>query len=154
MKKNYFFIISAVIIFVLEWFQPLVHYPFFLFPVFVVPFLLLSRDNVSDLLPVVLASLFFDFFSGFRFGFSTLVILGIFLSIHLIKNFIDIDPRAPVIIFLLACVFVVEYILLFSILSPLTLGFSNLSVIFVETGILFIFTFFMFDRIVKTDVIR
>jgi len=121
MTRTNFFIISSVIIFILERvLQPLFSFPVFIFPVFVVLLGLLSVGDILAYLPhVAIAALCFDFFSGLPFGWMTIAMLAIFLTIYLARNFLNITSGSLIFTVILYLVFITEYFFLLSIrVSP------------------------------------
>lgn len=121
MIKPQFFITSSVIIFILERvLQPLFSFPIFIFPVFIVLFGLLSAGDILTYLPhVTIAALCFDFFSGLPFGWMTIAMLAIFLTIYLARNFLNITSGSLIFTVILYLVFITEYFFLLSIrVSP------------------------------------
>jgi hypothetical protein len=110
-----------VIIFILERvLQPLFSFPVFIFPVFVVLLGLLSVGDILAYLPhVAIAALCFDFFSGLPFGWMTIAMLAIFLTIYLARNFLNITSGSLIFTVILYLVFITEYFFLLSIrVSP------------------------------------
>lgn len=143
------FFISSAIIFVLERTLSVVApWPIFIFPVFVVLFGLSSAGGILAYLPqVAVVALFFDFFSGLTFGFMTIAILAVFLTIYLAKTFFNVDGKSPIILFAVSLVFLVEYFLILSIkISPRALV-PQAPIILVETVVLFILMKFFFGKL-------
>lgn len=148
MSRPQFFIIASVVIFVVERVLPmLVFWPVFIFPVFAILFMLTSRNDFHDLLYVIAASIFFDFFSGLTLGFMTLAILVVCLSIFLAKKFISIDGHSAISTFAFGLIFTAEYILLFSFGSSIGAILQNWLFILIETTILSIVFIFLFRRV-------
>lgn len=115
MSRVQFFVIGSAVIFVLERALPaLISWPLFLFPVFAVLFLLTSKSDAADLPYVAAASIFFDFFSGRQFGFFTLTLMTICLSIYLFKGRINTNAESFFSLFFYSLIFVFGFLLLLS----------------------------------------
>ena len=148
MTRTHFFIISSVIIFILERvLQPLFSFPVFIFPVFIVLFGLLSAGDILVYLPhVAIAALCFDFFSGLPFGWMTIAILAVFLTIYLARSFLNISSGLLIFTVVLYLVFITEYFFLLSIrISPRFL-ISQIAFISVEAIILLIPVKFLLQK--------
>ena len=147
MTRPQFFLISSAIIFLLERILPaLTSWPVFIFPVFVILFMLTSKGGASELPYIIIASFIFDFFSGLSFGLLTIAILIVFLTIHLTKIFLNIKDRSPIFILILSLVFVFEYFFLLSVKISPRLVISQAPVILLETVVLLIFMGVMFRK--------
>ncbi len=140
MTRTKFFIISSAIIFILERiFQPLFSFPIFIFPVFIVLFALLSAGDILAYLPhVAIATLFFDFFSGLPFGWMTIAMLAVFLTIYLARNFLNIHGGSLIFTAVLYLVFIFEYFFLLSIRFSPRFVISQTPLILAESVILLI----------------
>ncbi|MEK7153989.1 MAG: hypothetical protein AAB792_00330, partial [Patescibacteria group bacterium] len=147
-----FFIISSAVIFVLERVLSIVvPWPIFIFPVFVVLFGLLSTGDILAYLPyVAVAAIFFDFFSGLPFGWFTIAMLAVFLTIYLAHHFLNIGSGSFVFTALLYLVFITEYFLLLSIRSSPRFVISQAAVIAAEAIILLIPMRFLFGKLPTT----
>jgi hypothetical protein len=64
---------------------------------------------------LAIVALFFDPFSGLPFGWMTIAILAVFLTIYLARNFLDIAGKPLLFISAIYLVFVFEYFFLLSI---------------------------------------
>ncbi len=148
MTQTKFFIISSAIIFVLERvLQPLFSFPIFIFPVFIVLFGLLNAGDILAYLPhVAIAALFFDFFSGLPFGWFTIAILAVFLTIYLARSFLNIGRGSFIFTAVLYLVFIAEYFFLLSIRISPRFVISQAPLIFIEAVTLFIFMRVMFIK--------
>ena len=140
MTQTKFFIISSAIIFALERvLQPLFSLPIFIFPIFIVLFGLLSAGDILAYLPhVAIATLCFDFFSGLPFGWMTIAMLAVFLTIYLARNFLNIRGGSLIFTTVLYMVFIAEYFFLFSIRVSPRFVISQITVISAEAIILLI----------------
>lgn len=147
MTRTKFFIISSAIIFILERvLQPLFSFPIFIFPIFIILFGLLNAGDILAYLPhVAIAALFFDFFSGIPFGWLTIVMLAVFLTIYLARNFLNISSGSLVFTAVLYLVFVFEYFFLLSIRTP-RLVISQIAIILAEAMILLIPVKFLIQK--------
>lgn len=110
----YQFLIAVSSIFLAERLLPFSIYPFF--TIFV---LLRSSVFKQDFTRIMLVSPVFDLFSGFNFGFFSLVILFLALSIKLVGKLLTFTSQSGFITYLTWLIFTVETILLFMIkISP------------------------------------
>jgi hypothetical protein len=148
MSQTKFFIISSAAIFVLERALSVISpWPVFIFPVFVVLFGLSVAGDILAYLPhVAVAALFFDFFSGFPFGWFTLAILAVFISIYLAKTFFNINGKPPIFSLVVSLIFVFEYFLLLSIKTSLGALVSQAPLILTESAILLFLMRFLFQK--------
>ncbi|MEX2053074.1 MAG: hypothetical protein WD898_02495 [Candidatus Paceibacterota bacterium] len=144
MKKLHFLIFVLIVFAVERLLGPVIHMASLIFPIFVILFTMMStNDSVSDLSYILVATIFFDLLSGFRFGILTLVVSVVFISIYFSKELLNVDRRSPAFIFFLAFVFITEYILLFSTFTPIKISVSNISSIVIQTAVvLFIMALF------------
>lgn len=150
MTRPKFFIISSAIIFILERIlQPLFSFPIFIFPVFVILFVLTSKKDTDELPYIIIASFIFDFFSGFTFGWLTVAILVVFITIYLVKAFFNIDGKSPVLSLVISLIFIFEYFLLLSIKTSPRLLIFQAPLIFSESVILLIPMRFLLQRFLK-----
>jgi hypothetical protein len=149
MTQTKFFIIFSVIIFVLERiFQPLFSFPVFIFPLFAIFFGLSAAGDILIYLPyLAIVALFFDFFSGLPFGWMTIAVLAVFLTIYLARNFLDIAGKPLLFISAIYLVFVFEYFFLLSIESSLHFVVSQSWFILIESLILMALFKFIFRRL-------
>ncbi len=139
------FLIFVLIVFVAErLLGPNIPMASLVFPIFIIVFAMMSGNNVvSDLSYILIATVFFDLLSGFQFGVLSLVISVVFVSIYFAKELLNIDRRSPALIFFLSFIFVAEYILLFSMFTPIKISISSAGSIVIQTAvILFIMTLF------------
>ncbi len=140
MTRPQFFIISSAVIFILERvFQPLFSFPVFIFPVFIVLFGLLSAGDILTYLPqVAIAALCFDFFSGLPFGWFTIAIFAVFLTIYLARSFLNIRSGPLIFTAALYLFFIFEYFFLLSFRTSPHLVISQAPLILAESAILLI----------------
>ena len=164
MSRQQFFIVTSAIIFVIERVLPtLVSWPIFIFPVFVILFMLTrptfvsqnlggqaSKSDVREISYVAIATLVFDFFSGYYFGFFTIAMLVVVLAIFFFKTRFNINPQSffPLAIYTLIFTFV--YFALLSIKSDPRLILTQAPVIVAETLILFLVFNLAFHKLIKT----
>lgn len=148
MTRTKFFIISSAIIFVLERiFQPLFSFPVFIFPVFVVLLGLLSVGDILAYLPhVAIAVLCFDFFSGLPFGWFTIAMLAVFLTIYLARSFLNINNGSLIFTAVLYLVFIFEYFFLLSVRVSPRFVISQIVVIAAEAIILLVPVKFLLQK--------
>jgi hypothetical protein len=130
----------------MERFQPIFRLSFFIFPVFIVLFMLV-RSAGSDLPYVVGASLIFDFFSGFSFGWVTISILAVYFSIHLAKNFISVSGSSFVLLVLMSLLFVIEYFLILSVKVPRAALLTGFPFLILETIIISVLMIFASKKV-------
>ena len=136
-------------------------WPVFIFPVFVILFMLTrpphsymsvgaSKNNAADLSYITIASLFFDFFSSFRFGFFTLTILAVSVSIYLFKIRFSVGSTSFFSTLIYSLIFVFEFFVLLSTKSNLQLVVTQIPIIIVETMTILLLTrvfFYVFGKI-------
>jgi hypothetical protein len=149
MTQTKFFIIFSAVIFVLERiFQPLFSFPIFIFPLFVIFFGLSAAGDMVKYLPcVAIAALFFDFFSGLPFGWMTIAILIVFLTMYLARIFLDITGRPLIFTTAFYLVFVFEYFFLLSIRISPRFVISQTLFILAESIILLVLLKFLFRKL-------
>ena len=100
-------------IFVVERFLPaIINWPIFIFLIFVILFMLTSKDEARDLFYIAIASIFFDLFSGFRFGFFVIALLLVSLCVHLFKNRINVNTKS----FFLTIVYSLIFVFIFTVI--------------------------------------
>ena len=147
MTRTKFFILSSIIIFALERvLSTMTPWPIFIFPVFVILFGLISDDDITNDLPyVMIAAVFFDFFSGFAFGTLIIAILTVFLTIYLTRLFLNIGGRSLVSTIILSLIFIFEYLFLLSFEMP-KIFLSQALAILAESIILIIPIKFLLQR--------
>ncbi len=145
MTRGYHFVIIVGLIFLFDRLSPIMAIHFiYLFPIFTVMILLGSPKYIQDFQRLAIAGFIFDPFSGFTFGFFSLIIFTMGLTIYLARKQLSVDQNSlfPSIIFFL--IFMTEFHFLLAIKLPLnylvtvlpeTLGYS---IIFY---LLFFFTF-------------
>lgn len=125
-------------IFLLERVLPtLTSWPLFIFPVFVIFFMLTSKSDAHDLLHIAAAALIFDFFSGYRFGFMTFAILAVTLAIVLFKTRFNVNPRFLFFLEIYAIIFIFTYFIILSIRSESSILLSQVLIIILETIVIF-----------------
>jgi hypothetical protein len=148
MTRTKFFIISSAIIFVLERALSIIApWPIFIFPIFVILFVLTSKSDTDGLPYIIIISFIFDFFSGLPFGLLTVAILAVFLTIYLAKAFLSISGRPMIFTLALSLVFVFEYFFLLSVkISPRAV-LSQAPVILLEAVLLLIPMKFLFGKL-------
>ena len=138
MSRTQFFIIGSAVIFLLERGLPaLTNWPFFIFPVFVILFMLVSCNNAADLPHVTVATLLFDFFSGYPFGFFTIAILGLAVAIFIFKSRFNVEPTSFIPLAIYSLLFVFAYFVIVSIKSKSAILLSQVPIIITETLIVF-----------------
>lgn len=148
-RINFFIIISAVV-FVLERILPLVtNWPVFIFPVFVIIFLLTSRHDADELVYVIPVALIFDFFSGYGFGFTTIAIMAIALLIYFFKTRFSVEPGSFLALAIYSLIFTFVYFAILSIRSGPHLIINQVSVIIAETLISFLIFRFLLKYVVR-----
>jgi len=140
MSRAQFFVIGSAVIFVVERVLPaLTSWPVFIFPVFVILFMLTSKNDARDLTLVASSSIVFDLFSGSSFGSFTLIMLAVCLMIYLFKNWIKVEPDSFFTLAIYTAVFTFSYFAILSVKIGSWLIPQTASVIVVETLIFFAF---------------
>ena len=151
MTRLQFFIITSVVIFVLERVLPaLFPSPIFIFPVFAILFLLTSKHDADELVYVIIAALFFDFFSGYRFGFMTLAILAVALAMYFFKTRFNSSSQSPFSLASYSLIFIFIFFAILSIQSDPRLIITQGPAIITETLILFVI-FILWFRVVRVS---
>lgn len=150
MSRTQFFVITSAVIFLLERVLPvLTSWPLFIFPVFAILFLLSSKNDAEELVFVVAISLFFDFFSGYTFGFSTLAILAVVLAVFFFKTRFNVNSQSFFSLAIYTLVFTFAYFAALSIKSAPSLIISQTPTVIIETLILFALFVFSFRKLIK-----
>ena len=151
MTRTKFFIISSVIIFVLERvLSAVVPWPVFIFPVFTILFGLSIAGDILAYLPhIAIAALFFDFFSGLPFGWFTIAILVVFLTIYLARNFLSVGGESLIFALVFSLIFIFEHFFLLSIKTSPRLVISQAPLILFESVILLIFMRVIFRKVIN-----
>lgn len=138
MSRVKFFIIISATVFILERILLLVtNWPVFIFPVFVIIFLLTSRHDAYELVYVVPLALIFDFLSGYGFGFTTIAILAVALLIYFFKTRFNVEPGSFLALAIHSLIFTFIYFAILSIRSRPILILDQAVIITTETLILF-----------------
>lgn len=146
MSRLQFFITSSAVIFLLERILPsLISVQIFFFPVFVILFILTSRDEARELSYIVIPSIFFDVFAGFYFGLFTGSILILYLLICLFKKMIKVEADAYFLIFIYSVFFSFAFIVMISTPSSIVSAIVQWRQIISQTIIVFI-VFLIFSR--------
>lgn len=128
----------------------LTSWPVFIFPVFVILFMLTSKNDTGELPYVAVASLIFDFFSGYRFGFFTFAILAVVLAIFLFKTRFNVDPRSLFSLAVYTLLFIFAYFATLLIKSDLRLMISQAPVIIIQAMAIFLIFTFASRKLTKT----
>ncbi len=102
------FIIWVITIFLIERVLQTLGLPVTLFPIFVI-WLALRGEDLLPISWVIISSLFFDLFSGFPFGFATLAILLVWLTIYLVGKRLNLYSSSIISRVLFTTIFVIEY---------------------------------------------
>lgn len=119
MIRWYYFLVIVLVIFLAERLLPATGLvSISLFPLFAIILLLRSQNYVTDFWRVVISGLIFDGFSGFGFGFLTLIIFLLGLTIYLARNELAISQRSWFSSLTFFILFVIEYQALFLLKSP------------------------------------
>ena len=148
MTRPQFFILGSVVIFLLERALPtLTSWPIFIFPIFVILFLLVSKNDADELVYVAIAVLIFDFFSGYTFGFLALAILAVALAIFFFKTRFNVNSQSFFSLAIYTFIFAFVYLALLSIRSNPRLIITQIPTIVTETTILFLIFNFAFRRV-------
>lgn len=150
MSRPQFFLISSAIIFLLERILPtLTSWPVFIFPVFIILFILTSKSDTDELVYVPAASLFFDFFSGYRFGFFTLAVLTVVLAIFLFKTRFNVSRQSLFSLVIYTFIFTFAYFAIISIMSSPRFLIDQAYTIMVEVIVVFIMFNLVFHKVGK-----
>ncbi|OGN05167.1 MAG: hypothetical protein A2831_01640 [Candidatus Yanofskybacteria bacterium RIFCSPHIGHO2_01_FULL_44_17] len=151
MPRLQFFVTMSVVIFVVERILPLmVSWPIFIFPVLAILFMLTSKNEAREMSYIVIASLFFDFFSGYIFGWATLIILAVVLIIFFFKTRFNVSSQPILSLAIYTLIFTFVYFAILSVKSDLRFMTSQSTAIIIETLILFLIFNFTFRKLVKT----
>ncbi len=127
----------------------LTNWQIFIFPVFVIIFLLTSKRDGEELVYVMIAAFIFDFFSGYRFGFMTFVILVIALAIYLFKTRFNVEPRSFLSLAIYSLIFTLLYFTILSTWSKPSLIIDQFPIITTETLISFFVFNFLFKYVAR-----
>jgi len=150
-SRSQFFIITSAIVFLLERILPaLVPWPIFIFPVFVIFFLLTSKNDIREISYIAVAAIVFDFFSGYHFGFMTLVTLSVTLVIFFFKTRFNSSSQSPFSLALYLLIFIFVFFAILSIKSNPRLILTQAPIVITETLILFVI-FTLWFRIIRVS---
>lgn len=139
MSRKQFFLITTAVIFVTERFLPLLtHWPLFIFPVFAIMFALTAPNDAKNFKEILIASLIFDPFSGYRFGFFTIAIILLMSLIIVFKTRFNIDYRSFFLLGISTIIFTFAYFVIVSIKSDPKLLFFRAAFMLMETAIVFL----------------
>lgn len=121
--------------------------PIFIFPIFVILYLLVSADFGRDIARIIIASLFFDLFSGFPLGYLTLVMIIIGISIFLIKKqFMIVSGWFHIWGILFFCFLIIEFLTISSILVSPPYLLEKMPMILLESVGLYLVMLIMFKK--------
>ncbi|MBI2062944.1 MAG: hypothetical protein HYT61_01735 [Candidatus Yanofskybacteria bacterium] len=144
MSRFKFFLITSAAIFFMERFLPtLASWPVFIYPIFVVIFMLSCKNNTGELSYIVAVSFVFDFFSGYRLGFFTFAILFLALAIFLFKTRFNISQHSLLSFVVYTIIFIFAYFAIFSIGSSSRLIVDRFFFIIIETAAVFLIINFL-----------
>ncbi|MEK7151249.1 MAG: hypothetical protein AAB784_00850 [Patescibacteria group bacterium] len=152
MSRLQFFAVILTVIFVIERIlSMLISWPIFIFPIFIILFLLTSKNDTDELSYVVGATLFFDFFSGFTFGLLTIATFAVSLIIHFLKNRLNINRQSVVSLLIFSLIFIFIYFAILSIALNSRLIINQFLTILIETIIMLLVFIIAFSRLVKNN---
>lgn len=142
------FILVIAVIFFAERLLPFLFFrPMFIFPVFVILFLLASDDFGRDIIRVIIASLFFDLFSGFSLGYFTLAITVMGVSVYFIKKqFMVVSGWSYIWGILFFCLLIIEFLAMSSVLISRSYLLEKLPVILLEGVVLYLVMLVIFKK--------
>lgn len=109
---------------------------FFTFPIFAIAFLVAGHNRLRDLLWLILASLVFDFFSGFEFGFLTGLIIILAPCIQLTRKFLTINSRSLISLLFFSIIFSLGFFFLLMFQLPPRHIFSRLPQLLVQSAVI------------------
>lgn len=112
------FLLITALIFGLERLLPLTGLAISIFPLFLILFLLKSKNYPNDFNWLVGPTLAFDFFSGIQFGLFSLLILGAAGIIYLARQKLAVDQNRLISFFFFYFIFVMGYGVLFWLKLP------------------------------------
>ena len=87
-KAGIFFVSCSVIFFIDRMFVHFFEWQTFLFPISGILFMLEDKNGDGNIIQLVAVSLVFDFFSGYSFGLTTIVLLISVLSGFFLRAFL------------------------------------------------------------------
>ncbi len=137
-RIGFFLVTSAAILFLERILSALTHWPIFIFPVFVFLFMLSSKRDVDESLYVIGVSFIFDFFSGYHFGFFTLVITFMTVAIFFFKTRFSINHQSLFSLAINCFIFVFVYFAILSVGSNMEIMLDQAFFIITETVIVFL----------------
>lgn len=141
MSRPQLILTGSLVLFLLERILPtLIYWPVFIFPVFVILFMLTSRNGAREIPYIVVISLVFDFFSGYHYGFMIIIILFIVSAIIFFKTYFSVDPQSFLSLAVYTLVFSFAYFALISIKSGFRIGelITRIPTITIEIAAVFI----------------
>lgn len=151
MRFKYYLIIVIVIFFAERLAVVSIPWPAFFFPIFSIVFLLLSPKLDDDLLRIIGAGLFFDYFSGFVFGSFTLMILILILVAYFIRRQILIKRDSLISILAYSLSLLTGFIFLYLPAIEFRLILIQTPIILTEGLILTVIYFFLIKKIQSYD---
>lgn len=92
----------------------LTDWPLFVFPLFVIIFILLGRNLVSDITYAAVAGIFFDPFSGYNLGLFMIAILVVSFGTQALKRRINIDRSSFFLVFIFSAIFITLFLIVIS----------------------------------------
>lgn len=116
----------------------LIQGPIFIFPVFAIFFILTGKNDAREITYIAAASVFFDFFSGYTFGFSTFIILVIVLAVFFFKTRFSVNHKSFLSLAVYTMIFTFAHFAILSVKSEPQLIVSQAAAIITETMILFL----------------
>ena len=155
MSRLQFFIIGSAVIFLLERVLPvLASWPLFIFPVFIILFMLTSKSDADELVYVFAASFIFDFFSGYRFSFFTFTIFAVVLAIFLFKTRFNVSRQSLFSLAIYTFIFTFAYFAIISIKSSPRFLIAQAYTIMAEVIVVFIMFNLAFRKVKPTGIAR
>lgn len=146
--RFWYFILVIGIIFSLERLLPFIFFrPVLVFPVFVILYLLTSVNFSRDLTRVVATSLLFDVFSGYPFGYFTLAIIILGLSIYFVKKqFIIMRGWSYVWGIFFFFLFIIEFLAFSMFRVPYSYFLKQLPIILIENLAIYLAMLLIFKK--------
>lgn len=137
------YILICAIIFFFERILPFfIPFSTSIFPVFAIYLLIISQNYGQDLIRLIVASVFFDVFSGLPFGYFTLALIIVSWLIYLAKRQLKIGRNSFISSAFFLIIFSVSYLAMFASQIPILSIVSKLPAIVGQYAIAFAILYF------------
>src|SRR3989338_2288754 len=141
-KAGIFFVSCSVIFFIDRMFVHFFEWQTFLFPISGILFMLEDKNGDGNIIQLVAVSLVFDFFSGYSFGLTTIVLLISVLSGFFLRGIFNINSNSIVSTTLLVLLLTLIYAFILSLISsPKVLMFQIITILIEVVCVLISFKF-------------